>query len=100
MKEDMPIAGISSTLDILRSTIYNRKRDRINGTRKPHIAEGVESNIKGLSGKRTTYGYRKICTLLRSSGIHVNIKTVRRVTRRNNLSFHMQSIRTTQGRSI
>ena len=40
-----------------------------------------------ISAERTTYGYRRIWALLRNSGIHVNIKTVRRIMRRNNLAL-------------
>jgi len=40
-----------------------------------------------LSGNRTTYGYRRIWALLRNSGIHVNIKSVRRVMRKNSLTL-------------
>ena len=40
-----------------------------------------------LSEDRTTYGYRRIWALLRNSGIHVNIKTARKIMRRNNLAL-------------
>ncbi len=49
--------------------------------------ESIESEINKLSGERTTYGYRRIWALMRNSGIHVNIKTVRRIMKRKNLSL-------------
>ena len=43
--------------------------------------------MKSVSGERTTYGYRRVWALMRNSGIHVNIKTVRRIMRRNSLAL-------------
>ena len=57
------------------------------GKRKPRVSEIIEAEIMRLSAERTTYGYRRVWALLRNSGIHVNIKTVRRIMRRNNLSL-------------
>ncbi|MGP6207775.1 IS3 family transposase [Cuniculiplasma sp. SKW3] len=51
-----------------------------------------------ISGERTTYGYRRVWALLRNSGIRVNIKTVRRIMRRNSLALPLQNIRTELGR--
>ena len=47
----------------------------------------MEAEIIRLSADRTTYGYRRIWALLRNSNIHVNIKTVRRIMRRNSLAL-------------
>lgn len=44
-------------------------------------------SVTRISGKRTTYGYRRICALTSNSGIHVKIKTVKRIMRRNNLAL-------------
>ena len=88
LNKSMSISGISRILEIPRSTIYGRtnKKER-KETRKPRIAESVESQVLNLSGERTTYGYRRIWTLLRNSGIHVNIKSVSREMRRNSISL-------------
>ena len=40
-----------------------------------------------IAEERTTYGYRRIWALLRNSGTHVNVKAVRRIMKRNNLSL-------------
>ncbi len=55
--------------------------------RKTRVTGSIETEIKRISGERTTYGYRRVWALLRNSGIHVNIKTVRRIMRRNNLAL-------------
>jgi transposase InsO family protein len=55
--------------------------------RKTRVTGSIETEIIGLSADRTTYGYRRIWALLRNSGIHVNIKTVRRIMRNNNLAL-------------
>ena len=55
--------------------------------RKPRVPENIEAEIIRISAERTTYGYRRIWALLRNSGIHVNIKTVRRIMRRNSLGL-------------
>ena len=71
---------------IPRSSIYYRKTER-SGRRKPRISENIESEIIRISADRTTHGYRRVWALLRNSGIHVNIKTVRRIMRRNSLAL-------------
>jgi len=88
LNEIISVSGISRILDIPRSTIYSRTNEKERKeTRKPRIAESVESQIVKLSGERTTYGHRRIWALLRNSGIHVNIKTVRRAMKRNSLTL-------------
>jgi putative transposase len=82
----MPVARISRAMDMPRSTIYYRRSERT-GNRKPRVSESIESEIKRISGERTTYGYRRIWAMMRNSGIHVNIKAVRRIMRRNSLAL-------------
>ena len=77
---------ISRAMDVPRSSIYYRKTEG-SGMRKSRISENIEAEIIQLSAERTTYGYRRIWALLRNSGIHVNIKTVRRIMRRNILAL-------------
>ncbi|HIH59779.1 MAG TPA: transposase [Ferroplasma sp.] len=73
-------------MNIPGTSIYYRKKERI-GKRKQRIQENIEAEIIRLSGERTTYGYRRMLALLRNSGIHVYIKTVRRIMRRNKLAL-------------
>ncbi len=82
LKKDMPIAMISRAMDIPRSSIYYRSMER-SVDRKPRVSGSIETEISRISGKKT-YGYRRVWALPRSSDIHVNIKTVRRIMRRNN----------------
>ena len=82
----MATSRISRAMDVPRSSIYYRKTEG-SGRRKPRIQENIESEVIRLSSERTTYGYRRIWALLRNSGIHVNIKTVRRIMRRNSLAL-------------
>ena len=86
LKPLMPVARISRAMDMPRSTIYYRRSERT-GNRKPRVSESIESEIKRISGERTTYGYRRIWAMMRNSGIHVNIKAVRRIMRRNSLAL-------------
>ncbi len=51
------------------------------------ISMETESEILRIAGERTTYGYRRIWAMLRNSHKVVNIKTVRRIMRRNNLAL-------------
>ena len=91
LKHALTVSRISRIMDIPRSTIYYRKTGR-SGRRKARISENIESEIIRISGERTTYGYRRIWAILRNSGIHVNIKTVRRIMRSNGLALPWISI--------
>ena len=86
LKKEMPVARISRAMDIPRSSIYYNRIER-SVNRKTRVTGSIETEIKRISGERTTYGYRRVWALLRNSGIHVNIKTVRRIMRRNNLAL-------------
>lgn len=86
LRREMPVARISRAMDIPTSSIYYRKTER-SGKRKSRVSENIEVEIIMLSEDRTTYGYRRIWALLRNSGIHVNIKTVRKIKRKNNLAL-------------
>ena len=86
LRKEIPVARISRAMHIQRSSIYYRKTEG-SGKRKSRISENIEAEIIRLSADRTTYGYRRIWALLRNSGIHVNIKTVRRIMRRNSLAL-------------
>ena len=86
LKPAMTVSRISRAMDVPRSSIYYRKTGR-SGKRKPRVSEIIEAEIIRLSAERTTYGYRRVWALLRNSGIYVNIKTVRRIMRRNSLAL-------------
>ena len=85
LKKKMPVARVSRAMGIPRSSIYYSKMEK--SSRKPRVSGSIESEIKRISGERTTYGYRRVWALMRNSGIHVNIKTVRRIMRRNSLAL-------------
>ena len=86
LRPAMVTSRISRAMDVPRSSICYRKTEG-SGKRKPRISENIESEIIRISADRTTYGYRRIWALMRNSGIHVNIKTVRRIMRRNSLAL-------------
>ena len=86
LEPGMSIARISKAMKIPRSFIYYRRRERY-GKRKPRVPDYIEAEINRLSSERTTYGYRRIWALLRNLGMSVNIKTVRRIMRKNNLAL-------------
>ena len=86
LRPAMAVSGISRAMDFPRSSIHYRRIGK-SGMRKPRVPENIEAEIIRISADRTTYGYRRIWALLRNSGIHVNIKTVRRIMRRNSLGL-------------
>ena len=86
LRPAMATSRISRAMDVPGSSIYYRKIGKL-GMRKPRISENIEAEIIWISADRTTYGYRRIWALLRNSGVHVNIKTVRRIIRRNSLAL-------------
>ena len=86
LRKEMPVARISRAMDIPRSSIYYNRIER-SVNRKTRVTGSIETEIKRISGERTTYGYRRVWALMRNSGIHVNIKTVRRIMRRNDLAL-------------
>ena len=86
LKPEMPIARISRAMDIRRSTIYYDRSGR-QGKRKPRITNEIGEQILKIAEARISYGYRRIWALMRNSGIHVNMKTVRRIMRSHNLAL-------------
>jgi hypothetical protein len=85
LRKEMPVARISRAMDIPRSSIYYRKTER-SGNGRSRVSENIETDIIMLSADLTTYGYRRIWSLLRNFGIHANIKTVRKIMSRKNLT--------------
>ncbi|MEM3668077.1 MAG: IS3 family transposase [Thermoplasmatales archaeon] len=47
----------------------------------------LSNNIIRVASERQTYGYWKVCAMIRNNGIRVNRKAVRRVLRGRNLSL-------------
>ena len=86
LKLEMPIERISRPMGIQRPTIYYARSDHT-GKRKPRITKEIEDQILRIAEERITYGYRRIWALMRNSGMHVNIKTVRRIKRNHNLAL-------------
>ena len=86
LKPLMPVSRISRAMDMPRSTIYYRRTEET-GRRKPRISKTIEDEVINIAGERTTYGYRRVWAIMRNSGIHVNIKTVRRIMKRRNLAL-------------
>jgi len=86
LKPLMPVSRISRAMDMPRSTIYYRRTEET-GRRKPRISTAIGDEIIRIAGERTTYGYRRVWAIMRNSGIHVNIKTVRRIMKRRNLAL-------------
>ena len=86
LRPAMAVSRISRAMDVPRSSTYYRRIGK-SGMRKPRVPENIEAEIIRISAERTTYGYRRIWALLRNSGIHVNIKTVKRIMKRNSLAF-------------
>ena len=86
LKEEMHIVRISGTIDIQRSSIYYWRSEH-SVKRKPRISPEIGERVLKTAEERTTYGYRRIWALMRNSGMHVNIKTVRRIMRKNDLAL-------------
>ncbi len=86
LRQTIPVARISRAMGIPRSFIYYNRSEHT-GKRIPRISRDIEEQILRIAGERTTYGYRRIWAVLRNSGMGVNMKTVRRIMNRNNLSL-------------
>ena len=86
LKNSMPVARISRTAGIPRSFIYYNRSGHP-GKRKSRVSEGIETEIARIATDRTTYGYRRIWAMLRNKDMKVNVKTVRRIMRKNGLAL-------------
>ena len=98
LRKEIQVARISRAMHIQRSSIYYRRTEGT-GKRNSRISENMEAEIIRLSADRTTYGYRRIWALLRNSSIHVNIKIVRKIMRRNDLALPSEKHKNRTGRS-
>ena len=95
LKNSMPVARISGTAGIPTSFIYYNRSEHP-GKGKTRISEEIETEIVKIASNRTTYGYRRIWAMLRNKDMKVNVKTVRRIMRKNGLAlpFAMHKNRT------
>ncbi|MEM3191977.1 MAG: integrase core domain-containing protein [Candidatus Parvarchaeota archaeon] len=83
LREYMSLREISSVSGISLSSFYYREKERSVIRLSPQI----EYDIIRVASERPTYGYWKVCVMIRNNGIRVNRKAVRRVLREMNLSL-------------
>ncbi|MHB8395582.1 MAG: IS3 family transposase [Thermoplasmataceae archaeon] len=81
----LSMAGISRISGIPRSSLYYRKKEK--NERRSRVPELITAEVIRIATERTTYGCRRIWAMLRNSGMKVNVKTVRRILRRNRLTL-------------
>ena len=94
LESSFPVTAISMLTGIPRSFIYYKRN--ISHHRKSRVPDSVVKDVVRISTERVTYGYRRVWALLRNSGLVVNIKTVRRIMKMNNLSLPSSNTRTVQ----
>ena len=82
---------------IPRSSIYYNRSEH-SGKRKSRVSGYIESEILKTASDRTTYGYRRIWAMVRNRGMKVNIKTVRRIMRKNSLALPFSEHKNRTGR--
>ena len=83
LKQGMSLRNISRISGISLSGYYYKPKERHFERLDPSIKE----RIREIAPERPTYGYRRVWAVLRSSGIHINRKTVRKVLKGNNLGL-------------
>ena len=86
LRNRMSVSRISKITGIQRSYIYYNRKNTVK-KRKPRISENTINRVLEISGKRVTYGHRRIWAVLRNEGIKINIKTVRRIIKSRNLQL-------------
>ena len=55
--------------------------------KKSRIPENIINKVLNISGKRVTYGHRRIWAVLRNEGTNININTVKRIIKSRNLQL-------------
>ncbi|WP_298275751.1 IS3 family transposase [Ferroplasma sp.] len=55
--------------------------------KKSRMPENIINKVLKISGKRVTYGHRRIWAVLRNEGININKKTVGRIMKSRNLQL-------------
>ena len=83
LKHEMSLRNISRISGISLSGYYYRPVKR-------HIQRldpSTRARIKDIASERPTYGYRRVCAVLRNQGTAVNQKTFRKVLKDSNLNL-------------
>ena len=71
LRDKLPVSRFSKITGIQRSYIYyNRKSTATH--RKSRIPENIINKVLEISGKRVTYGHRRIWAVLRNEGVKIN----------------------------
>ena len=83
LKDQIPLMEISRISGIPLSGYYYKHVKRHIQRLDPSTRE----RIRDTALERSTYGYRRVCAILRNQGIYVNRKTVRKVLKDNNLNL-------------
>ena len=86
LKSRMPVLRFSKITKIQRSYIYYNTKNTLK-KKKSRISENIINRIFEISGKRVTYGHRRIWAVLRNEGTKINIKTVWRIIKSRNLQL-------------
>ena len=86
LRDKLSVSRFSKITGIQRSYIYYNRKSTAKH-RKSRIPENIINKVLEISGKRVTYGHRRIWAVLRNEGVKINIKTVRRIIKSNNLQL-------------
>ena len=86
LRDRMSISRFSKITGIQRSYIYYNRKSTAKH-RKSRVPENIINKVLEISGKRVTYGHRRIWAVLRNEGVKINMKTVRKVIKSKNLQL-------------
>ena len=86
LRNKLSVSRISKITGIQRSYIYYNRKITVK-QKKSRIPENIINKVLEISGKRVTYGHRRIWAVLRNEGTNINIKTVRRIIKSRNLQL-------------
>ncbi|MGP6208028.1 IS3 family transposase [Cuniculiplasma sp. SKW3] len=81
--DQIPIREISRISGISMSTYYYKPKER----HVDRLDPSIKKRIREIASERSTYGYRRVWAILKNHGTRVNLKTVRKVLKDNNLSL-------------
>ena len=83
------ISEITVNTLISRRTYYAKKSTSIRISSSRASADTVQ-RMRDICHERVTYGYRRVWTLLRNEGVHMNPKTVYMIMKDGSLSSEPQ----------
>ena len=83
---NMPLIWACSLIGIPRRTYYARKSFEIKIS-SSRISADTVNRVRDICRERVTFGYRMVWAFLRNEGVHMNPKTVYRITKDENLSL-------------